>query len=78
MATAKRITERILEFGDVRVPILEVPVDHSPPLILGTRGARAILENLDAIRDWAARQAAAKHAIEQMCECGVEESLKDA
>ena len=78
MATAKRTIERICEFGDVRRPVIEIPVDHGPPITLGPRGAKAILENLEAIRSFAARQEVTKHAIEQMCERGIGEEATDA
>ena len=77
MATAKRTIERICEFGDVRIAIIEIPVDHAPSLILGTRGAKAILQNLEAIRSFAARQEVTKHAVEQMCERGISEDAID-
>jgi hypothetical protein len=64
----KEPKERLCEFGDVRIPILEIPVDHAPDLIIGTRGARAILENLDIIRDFSRRHELEKKALEQMCE----------
>ena len=77
MATAKRIIERICEFGDTRIAVIEIPVDHAPPLVLGTRGAKAILSNLEAIRAFAARQEVTKHAVEQMCERGIGEDAID-
>jgi hypothetical protein len=74
--TAKRKkepTERLCEFGDVKIPILEIPVDHAPALIIGRRSGRAILEHLDAIRSFMARQEITRHAVEQMCERGINE-----
>ena len=60
--------ERLYEFGGVKVPVLEIPVDHAPALILGKRGARAIMEHLDEIRVFVVNQEITQHAIEQMCE----------
>lgn len=69
MAHRKKLPkERLYEFGDVRVPILEIPVDHHPPLIIGRRSGRAIMENIDAIRSFLVRQEITRRAVEQMCE----------
>jgi hypothetical protein len=73
MAKMKRTVERLLEFGDVRVPILEIPVDHAPPLVLGGRGAKAVLEHLDDIRSFVSRNEITRAALEQLCEAGLTE-----
>jgi hypothetical protein len=64
----KEPRERMCEFGDVKIPILEIPVDHSPSLVIGRRSGREILEHIDAIRAFMARQEITRHAVEQMCE----------
>ncbi|MGA2332284.1 MAG: hypothetical protein ABSG75_11045 [Syntrophales bacterium] len=74
MATGKKATERICEFGGVKKTVLDVPVEHGPPVVLGERGAKAVLENLDAIRAFVARQEITRHAVEQMAQGGIGET----
>ncbi len=76
-ARLKRPVERLLEFGDVKVPILEIPVDHAPPLILGRRGAKAILEHLEDIRAFVSRNEITRTALERLCEGNIVAELED-
>ena len=64
--------ERYCEFGDVKIPILEIPVHHQPSLVIGRRSGKAILENIDAIREFVARHETVRCAVEQMCNRPVE------
>jgi len=48
----KEAMERFCEFGDVKIPILEIPVHHQPSLIIGRLTGRAILDHLDSIRSF--------------------------
>jgi hypothetical protein len=75
---ARRATERTLEFYGIKKTFLEVPVDHAPCIVLGERGAKAVLENLDAIRSFSARQGIIRHAVEQMAETAIIEEMIDA
>jgi hypothetical protein len=73
----KRAVERLCEFGGVKKFVLQIPVEHGPPVILGERGAKAVLENLDAIRAFSARLEITRHNIEQMAENGIMEGIAD-
>ncbi len=68
MVKLKRPVERLYEFGDVKVPVLEIPVEHAPILVLGRRGAKAILEHLDVIREFVSRNEVTRAALERLCE----------
>jgi hypothetical protein len=72
----KKATERICEFGGVKKTVLDVPVEHGPAVVLGERGAKAVLENLDEIRAFVARQEVTRHAIEQMGGGGIIEESR--
>jgi hypothetical protein len=45
-------------------------------VVLGERGAKAVLENLDEIRAFVARQEVTRHAIEQMGGGGIIEESR--
>ena len=60
--------ERLCEFGDVKIPILEIPVHHQPSLIIGRGSGRAILEHIDQIRQFVVKHEIMIHALEQMAE----------
>lgn len=64
----KQPVEKLCQFGDFRMPILEIPIEHGPPLTIGSRSGRAILEYLDAIREFVTRHEITRYAIEQMCD----------
>lgn len=68
----KQPEERFCEFGDVKIPILEIPVHHQPSLVIGRVSGKAILENLDAIRKFVTRHEITRQAVEQMCDRPVE------
>ncbi len=60
-----------LTFGDgeFRRPVVKVPVESGrPELVIGPVAGRAILENIDVIRDFVREQEIMKHALQQMCE----------
>ncbi len=65
----KEPTEEVYKIYDFQYPVLKIPVDHAPELIIGRRKARAILHHLDAIRAFVARHEVTEHGdLNQMNE----------
>ncbi len=60
--------EDVYKIYDFQYPVLKIPVDHAPDLVIGLRKARTIMQHLDAIRAFILRHEIAGHAVEQMAE----------
>jgi hypothetical protein len=55
MGKVKEPSEDVYKIYDFQYPVLKIPVDHAPGLIIGRRKAKAILQHLDAIRAFVAK-----------------------
>jgi len=67
----RQVREDCLEFGEVKYPVLLIPVIHAPDLVIGRRSGRAILEHLDQIRQFVVKNEITRYAIEQICQRGL-------